>query len=122
MTIEIERNGQRSHVTALITGQPAGLAWLENEFGIGIWDLDADIAHQFDLPRDRGVLVIRVVADLGAEGAGIRVGDIITSINKREITSVSQFLAELNRTDISKGVLLGVLDPRGSQRLVVLSP
>jgi S1-C subfamily serine protease len=99
-----------------------GLAWLEDEFGISIRDVDSVIAQRLGLPRERGVLVMRVLPDLGAERAGIRPGEMITSINKQDVETVSQFLAELNRTDIAHGLLVGIMDPRGAQRLVVMPP
>jgi serine protease Do len=116
------RGGKRSEVTVVIRAQPMGLAWLEDEFGISIRDVDSVIAQRLGLPRERGVLVMRVLPDLGAERAGIRPGEMITSINKQDVETVSQFLAELNRTDIAHGLLVGIMDPRGAQRLVVMPP
>jgi serine protease Do len=126
LVIGIDRAGKHMELTAVITAQPMGLAWLEDEFGISIQEIDVATARRlnlpFNLPRERAVIVTRVVSELEADRVGIRRGDLITSINKRDVETVSQFLAELNRADISKGVLLGILDFRGSQRFAVLSP
>ena len=45
---------------------------------------------------------------------------IIESINKQEIQDVRQLLRALHRADMSKGVLIGIVVPNGSQRLIVL--
>lgn len=120
LKIEIVRGGEKKTVTATLTEQPAGLARLEDEFGISIVDVDAALARRFALPRDKGVLVVRVFPDLAADRAGIRSGEIIVSVNKRDVETVGQFLSELHHADVSRGILLGVVDDRNVQRLVVL--
>jgi serine protease Do len=122
LKIQLDRAGESKQLTAVIAEQPAGLAWLEDEFGISLIDVDAELARDNGLPRDQGVLVTKVLPELAGARAGIRVREIIVSVNKHDVESVSQFLTELHHADVSRGILLGVVDTRGSQRLVVLSP
>lgn len=120
LRLEIKRNGNQREVSVVIEEQPAGLAWFEDQFGISIADVTAEIALRYRLPRDQGVLITEIVGGLAADREGLRAGDIIVSINKQEIQNVRQLLRALHRADISKGVLIGVVVPNGSQRLVVL--
>jgi len=107
-------------VTVVIEEQPAGLAWFEDQFGITVTDMTAEIALRYRLPRDQGVLVTKVEGGLAADREGLRAGDIIVSINKQGVHDVSQLLDALRRAELSKGILIGIVSPNGNQRLVVL--
>jgi serine protease Do len=120
LRLEVERGGDRREVTAVIEEQPAGLAWFEDQFGISVADMTAELALRYRLPRDHGVLITDVVSGLAADREGLRAGDIIVSVNKRDVRNVSQLLGSLQQVDMSKGVLMGVISPNGNQRLVVL--
>ena len=120
LRLAIERNGNPREVSSVIEEQPAGLAWFEDQFGISVSDMTEEIAQRYQLPRDRGVLITKVVGGLAADREELRAGDIIVSINKREVRNISQLLGVLQRAEISKGVLIGIVSPNGSQRLAVL--
>ncbi|HUJ11754.1 MAG TPA: DegQ family serine endoprotease [Verrucomicrobiae bacterium] len=53
--------------------------------GIGIQNIDEDLAHKFDLPDTNGALVSQVNKDSPAERAGIKVGDVIVRYNGKKI-------------------------------------
>ncbi|MDT7902906.1 MAG: trypsin-like peptidase domain-containing protein [Caldivirga sp.] len=57
---------------------------------IGIYGVDVNrvLARQYRLPVDRGVLVVHVQPYSPAEEAGLRRGDVITSIDDVELTSI----------------------------------
>jgi serine protease Do len=55
--------------------------------GVGIQDLDKDLAKQFKLADDNGALVTSVNPGSAAEKAGIQVGDVITGINGKAVDS-----------------------------------
>ena len=67
--------------------------------GIMPQDVDAGLARQFNVPDQNGALVGDVVPDSPAAKAGLKPGDVIVSINAKEISdanglrlAVSQFL------------------------------
>ena len=56
--------------------------------GISGVDVNRVLARQYRLPVDRGVLVVHVQPYSPAEEAGLRRGDVITSIDDVELTSI----------------------------------
>ncbi len=49
--------------------------------GVSTYEVSADIAHVYGLASAHGALVTQVVAGSAADRAGVRIGDIITSVN-----------------------------------------
>jgi len=62
-----------------------------------VWggDVDADIARQYNLPVDRGIIVRDVDQNGPAARAGIRQGDIVVSVDGRAIANWNDFIKEL---------------------------
>jgi S1-C subfamily serine protease len=58
-------------------------AWI----GVTVQNIDADLAHYLNVPRDGGVIVKAVESDSPADKAGIREGDIIVAIENRIVLS-----------------------------------
>lgn len=58
--------------------------------GIGPEDVTSDLAKSLKLPEVSGVYIGRVNPDGAAERGGLRSGDVITRINKKQIESVPQ--------------------------------
>jgi len=58
--------------------------------GVSIYSLTPDTAKALNIPNTQGVLVSQVSEDSAAEKAGIKAGDVITSINGQTIRSNSE--------------------------------
>ena len=58
--------------------------------GVQLRDLTPAIAESLDLENAKGALVGQVVEDSPAEKAGIKAGDIITSVNGRTVSNSSE--------------------------------
>lgn len=58
--------------------------------GIGIQDLDAELAAALGLPAHRGVLVVDVEAGAPAAAAGLRRGDVVLSVNGQAVDSTGR--------------------------------
>ena len=65
----------------LISGGKVSRGYL----GIRMQDIDADLAQQFNLSSQNGVLVDDVVTDGPAGKAGIKSGDVIMAFNGKEV-------------------------------------
>ncbi len=55
--------------------------------GVGIQDMDSDLAKEIGTDITNGAYIDRVTAGGGAEAAGVKVGDIITDVNGKPIES-----------------------------------
>jgi membrane-associated protease RseP (regulator of RpoE activity) len=55
--------------------------------GVGLTDLTPELRSHFGVPEDSGVMVAKVEAGSPAEKAGIKVGDILTSIDGKAVKS-----------------------------------
>ncbi len=71
-------------------------------------DLSPDLAKDMKVSANKGVFVGRVTPDSGAEKAGVKAGDIITSINGKTIQSMSELRAKVGTLGVGKTVKLGI--------------
>ena len=58
--------------------------------GVGIQDLDKELAKQFKLPDSNGSLVSSVNPGSAADKAGIKVGDVITRFNGKDVQNTRE--------------------------------
>ena len=62
---------------------------LRGRLGISVQDLSADLAQSLSITAPQGVIVTEIEADSAAEKAGLKVGDVITMLESRRVTSVN---------------------------------
>ncbi len=74
-------NLARHVMERLISGGRVARGYL----GIHMQDVDADLAQQFNLPGQNGVLVDDVIPGTPADKAGVKSGDFITEFNGKEV-------------------------------------
>jgi serine protease Do len=82
---------------------------VRDEIGVRVQGVTPGLASGLRLARDWGVIVADVVEGGPADDAGIRVQDIITSVDGRPTTSVPLFSMQLNTHRDPYRVVLGVL-------------
>lgn len=71
-------------------------------------ELNADLASSFDYSQNSGAFVNEVMKDSAADKAGIKSGDIITSVNGKQIKSFAQLRAEIATQRPGSKVTLGI--------------
>jgi len=76
----------------------------EEELGIRVADLTAEMAQQFNIEDMTGVVVVGVAEDSKGAEAGIQMGDIIKEINHRVIESVDDYKTALQKVKDSDSV------------------
>ncbi|MBE0649852.1 MAG: trypsin-like peptidase domain-containing protein [Bacteroidales bacterium] len=81
--------------------------------GIQIRDIDARFAKENHLDDLEGVYVAGVIQDGGAAQAGMKPGDIITSLNNQEVKSMAGFMGILGQFSPGNKVMVTVM--RGSK-------
>jgi len=82
-------------------------------------ELTPDLAQRFGYDAEQGVIVSQVQYGSAAALAGIRPGNLITSVNRTPVADVSEFRTALAASAKTGRALLHVKDNRGS-RFVVL--
>jgi serine protease Do len=92
--------------------------------GIDAEDLSGQLGAFFGAPEGEGILVRNVNAGSPAEKAGLKAGDVITSLDGDRIRSVSELREKLSakRDDKDKTVKLGLLRNKSALSLSVELP
>ncbi|HEY5653572.1 MAG TPA: DegQ family serine endoprotease [Pontiella sp.] len=91
---------------------------IHEKLGIIIDELDSRTAHQMGISDDEGVLISEVEPGGAAWRAGLKVGQVITSVNRQPVGCVRDFKRALSDLEGAK-VLLLVSDGRSSRFVVV---
>jgi serine protease Do len=77
--------------------------------GMGITDVTPENAKFFESKDNRGAIVTQVEANSPAAKAGVKVGDLITALNGREITDASQLQVLVGQTHPGTTIKLQVM-------------
>ncbi|MFH1777610.1 MAG: Do family serine endopeptidase [Candidatus Omnitrophota bacterium] len=98
-------NQTKTVLDRLIAGKKIIYGWL----GIGIQDLDENLAKYFGLSGPNGVLVASVVPDSPAQIGGMEKGDIITQYNNENLNNTQDLLKNIAKTEVGKKVKIKVI-------------
>jgi Do/DeqQ family serine protease len=79
------------------------------QLGVSMYTVTPDIAHSLGLPSAVGALVSQVVEGSPAEQAGIRTGDVITSVNGQPVKSNSELRNTIGLLRVGDKVEIGLL-------------
>lgn len=94
--------------------------------GIDVEDLNGQLGAFFGAPDGEGILVREVAAGSAAEKAGVKAGDVITSVNGERVRSVGDLREKLapgkESKDKSQTVKIGVLRNRSEVSLTMELP
>jgi serine protease Do len=80
----------------------------ENKLGLELQNVTPTVASQYNLEDRTGVLVTSVDPGSPAEEAGLRPGDVVRSVNRKRVNSVSEVKSELGHLDTKDPVVLQV--------------
>jgi len=90
--------------------------------GIDAENLEGDFGNYFGAPDGEGVLVRGVFANSAAAKAGLKVGDVITSMNGERVRNASELREKLLTSREGKSIKLGVLRNKSEVTLSVELP
>jgi serine protease Do len=90
-------------------------AWL----GVGIQELTDELAAQFGVKPEEGVLVGNVMKDSPAERGGMKTGDIVQEFNGTKITTVRQMQREVAQSSVGSLARVRVLREKQPAMLTV---
>jgi serine protease Do len=111
---EIVGLGGMNNFDLFIPGQP--------RIGIDAEDLQGDFGNYFGAPDGEGVLVRDVFADSPAAKAGLKAGDVITSVEGERIRTVAELRAKVRSGKEAQSLRLGVLRNKNTLSLTVELP
>jgi serine protease Do len=89
------------------------------ELGLSVQTLTPELGRQLGARIQKGVVVTEVKPGSIAAMAGIRVGTVITQVNRQDVTTAEAFAAQLEKSAGDKQVLL-LISHEGMTRFVVL--
>lgn len=83
--------------------------------GIQIADINQELKEKYSLPSTRGVYVSKVVADGGADKAGVKDGDVILKIGSKDINSVAALQEEIGKRRPGDKVPVTIRNSKGDE-------
>ncbi len=86
--------------------------------GVSLVDLSSELRDHFGAPKDAGLLVGSVENNSPADKAGIKTGDIIVSLDGKDVESASELRRSLREKKDGDTVRIEVLRGRGRQTFV----
>ena len=86
--------------------------------GVSLAGLSPELREHFGAPKDAGVMVESVQDDSPADKAGIKVGDIVLSVDGKDVKSSGDLRAALREKKGGDSVRLEVLRGRSRQTIV----
>jgi serine protease Do len=80
----------------------------DNPLGLTVHSLNQELAKQYGVEMTPGVIVVGVEKGKPADRQGVKPGDIITALDKQNVTNPRQFRDAVKKANLKKGVLLNL--------------
>jgi len=90
------------------------------KIGLSVQTITPAMAEGLSLPQDWGVVVGDVMPGGPADQAGVKIGDVVLTLNRRTMRNARQLEAYIFRSPMKEKVTLGIL--RGKERLSIDVP
>jgi serine protease Do len=118
------REGTEKRITVKVgeltdTVAQADVSDIAEKLGLMVQDISEDTGRFFGGHSREGVIISRVEAGSPADRVGVRPGDIVISVNQRDVDSVKEFNKALKESAKSKKVLM-LIKGKSYTRFVVI--
>jgi serine protease Do len=132
VSVKTIRDKKEKEIFVLLAEQPKEMAQSgepeEKEpsdaglMGFLVDDITPEVAEQFDLPaNEKGVVIVQMEAGSLAEEAGLREGDIIIEVNRKQVSDLKSY--ERLFSKIKKGdSVLFLINRQGNRFFVNIAP
>jgi len=103
VSVELMRGNERQKIVVTLGERPKNQLWFSDEpgfrfkktpsafLGIEVHEMDENLARYFNVDANEGLLVTAVEKDSPADKGGIESGDVITSIDDKDIQNIDDF-------------------------------
>ncbi len=123
--LQILRNGEEKTIKTRVGELPEDIARggrgsvkeVERKLGLIVQDINPRIAKRFGIEEEGGVIITSVERGSVADEAGLRSGDLILEINKREIRDLNDYREVVDSLEEGKNALF--LVKRGGNTIYV---
>ncbi|MEY3465445.1 MAG: hypothetical protein RL603_1043, partial [Pseudomonadota bacterium] len=92
------------------------------QLGVAVASLTPDVAQALGLPNGSGAVINQVAADSAAARAGLRAGDVVTTVNGKTVKSAADFRNAIGLLRVGDKVEVAVLRDGQTRRLSALIP
>jgi serine protease Do len=98
--------------------------WVSSRTRLGIdaENVDGEFGNYFGAPEGEGILVRGVFPDTPAAKAGLKAGDVITSVNGERIRSVGELRSKMMEKRDDKSIKLGLIRSKAALSVTVELP
>ena len=86
--------------------------------GVVVSDVDQELAEALDLDSAAGAMVAEVVPDSAADKAGIEAGDVILSVDQKQIESSNDLVNAVGLRSVGEKVTLEIIGGNGQLKMV----
>ena len=117
ITISLMRDGDDLKLQGRFPKPEAIAADTKAYLGIRMQPMTDELKEAFGATGDRGVLVSQVDKDSAAQQAGLKAGDVLTSVGDKAVTSVRDVHRALAGHSAGDAVSIGVLRNREAQTI-----
>lgn len=77
--------------------------------GIKAQDLDPDLADAFGINSQRGAVIVNVLKDSPADKAGIRPGDIVVSVNNKQVRNAQDVINQIGLVPVGDKINFDII-------------
>lgn len=117
MTIQVTIGERKEPQVASAKAEEPGGNW-----GMQVVDITPEIAQQFHLEANKGIVIRRVAPDSPAAEAGLQPGDVVMEINHDKIGTVADFVAKAKEAKANKKPALLLVQRQGASMYTVIKP
>jgi serine protease Do len=124
VTLTLIRNAKEKKVDVKLDEYPDDLdqsvasTEISNDLGMRVADINPDLIEQYNLQiKNSGVIITSVERGSSSDQAGLRIGDVILKINRKNIKDLSDYNKIIN--DVKKGDSLLFYIQRGDGKYFV---
>ncbi len=127
--VTILRDGRQKDLDLKVGKRPLTMAAAsdpkqkENEGGYGfqVTELTPEMAQRYNIKETTGVIVVEVEPNSKAQAAGIQPGDLIIEVNRKNVTSVKEFMNLVDYYKKGDGIKLLVKRMNGGLMVIHLA-